>query len=41
MGEESRRITNTWLIDDDGAIHNGDFLLFKDGRFENTRAQLS
>lgn len=37
MGEESRRITNTWLIDDDGAIHNGDFLLFKDGRFENSK----
>ena len=37
MGEESRRITNTWLIDDDGAIQNGDFLLFKDGRFENSK----
>ena len=37
MVEESRRITNTWLIDDDGAIHNGDFLLFKDGRFENSK----
>ena len=37
MVEESRRITNTWLIDDDGTIQNGDFLLFKDGRFENSK----
>ncbi len=37
MGEESRRITDTWLIDDDGTIQNGDFLLFKDGRFENSK----
>jgi len=33
MDSGTRRFTNTWLIDDSGVAHKGDFLLHQDGSF--------
>ena len=31
MGIGTRRITGTWLVDDNGVVQRGDFLLNEDG----------
>ena len=36
MDSGSRRITNTWLIDDSGVANKGDFLLNQDGTFSSS-----
>ena len=37
MDSGTRRITDTWLLDDSGVAHKGDFLLHQDGAFSLSR----
>ncbi|MDP6912533.1 MAG: hypothetical protein QF736_01230, partial [Candidatus Thalassarchaeaceae archaeon] len=37
MDSGTRRLTDTWLIDDSGITHKGDFLLHKDGSFSDSK----
>ena len=37
MDSGTRRLTDTWLIDDSGATHKGDFLLHQDGSFSESK----
>ena len=37
MDSGTRRLTDTWLIDDGGTTHKGDFLLHQDGSFSESK----
>ena len=37
MDSGTRRFTDTWLIDDNGGVHKGDFLLHQDGSFSDSK----
>jgi 5-methylthioadenosine/S-adenosylhomocysteine deaminase len=37
MDSGTRRLTDTWLIDDNGGAHKGDFLLHQDGSFSDSK----
>ena len=37
MDSGTRRLTDTWLIDDSGTTHKGDFLLHQDGSFSESK----
>ena len=37
MDSGTRRFTDTWLIDDSGVTHKGDFLLHQDGSFSDSK----
>ena len=37
MDSGTRRLTDTWLIDDSGTTHKGDFLLHQDGSFSDSK----
>ena len=37
MDSGTRRLTETWLIDDSGTTHKGDFLLHQDGSFSESK----
>ncbi len=37
MDSGTRRLTDTWLIDDSGTTHKGDFLLHQDGTFSESK----
>ena len=37
MDSGTRRVTDTWLIDDEGLTHKGDFLLHQDGSFSPSK----
>ena len=37
MDSGTRRFTDTWLIDDSGTTHKGDFLLHQDGSFSESK----
>ena len=37
MASGTRRLTDTWLIDDSGTTHKGDFLLHQDGSFSESK----
>ncbi len=37
MDSGTRRITNTWLIGEEGVVHRGDFLLHGDGSFSKSK----
>ena len=37
MDSGTRRFTDTWLIDDSGVAHRGDFLLHQDGSFSDSK----
>lgn len=39
MNSGTRRVTNTWLIDDGGFAQKGDFLLHGDGSFSNSKGE--
>ena len=39
MNSGTRRVTNTWLIDDEGFAQKGDFLLHGDGSFSNSKGE--
>ena len=33
MDSGTRRVVDTWLLDDNGVVHSGDFLLHRNGSF--------
>ena len=37
MDSGTRRVTDTWLLDDDMLVHRGDFLLHGDGSFSSSK----
>ena len=37
MDSGTRRVADTWLLDDNGVVHRGDFLLHRDGSFSPSK----